>query len=681
MFIRKRPASPDWHDLRSARRTRVDDGIQEFVPAPPQTVDTGMSAPDVAREDIPSLDALRARSNMATAVARPRFLRGFVWYDRDTPTPTFSSVSFTHQPMPRVPRATLADPIVNATLQTRPDLFDIVTPIHVPRLAHLLTHHPNRPFVDSVLDGLSNGFWSFADARPEDYPDTWDEVRPPVHDAQAIAFLRQQRDDELAQRRYSPAFGPDLLPGMYAMPVHVIPKPHSDKFRLINNLSAGPFSPNSMVRPESVKGAVLDGIPSFAAALRCFRRQHPDVELVIWKSDVSQAYRRMPMSKYWQIRQIVTIDGMRHVDRCNLFGGRGSLRIWSSFASLVAWIAVEIDGIVVWVYVDDFWGFAIKGDVRWYAPYAAFFPTPQVILLQLFDRLGISHERPKQLAGSPIPVIGFDINPNSMTATLPMEARTKLLEAIRAFSDLSPGHRRRSLAEFRSFTGYVNWAFNVFPLLKPALSRLYEKMRDKTNRFAGIYVNSAMARDLAWLARRVETSRGICFLDANAWSPADLSPTTLSDEFATVDASGKGIGLYFPWRQLAYYSGRPVEAPVEWIYFFEALAVCSAIHRIPVWRLAGRRISRLAVLSDNTNTVSMFNTLRADPVYNSILMSSIDVQLDHDLSLCVDHIPGRFNEVADALSRFDFDRVRRLAPGVSILPFTPPRDALGAVTT
>ncbi|KAI1789305.1 hypothetical protein LXA43DRAFT_1062932 [Ganoderma leucocontextum] len=51
----------------------------------------------------------------------------------------------------------------------------------------------------------------------------------------------------------------------------------------------------------------------------------------------------------------------------------------------------------------------------------------------------------------------------------------------------------------------------------PPLSRLYAKMRDNTNRF-----------------RRVEASHGICFLDANAWSPADLSPTDLANEFATL---------------------------------------------------------------------------------------------------------------------------------------------------
>ena len=47
---------------------RVDDGTQESALAPVQIVGTGTSAPDVAPVDTLSLDALRARSNITTAI-------------------------------------------------------------------------------------------------------------------------------------------------------------------------------------------------------------------------------------------------------------------------------------------------------------------------------------------------------------------------------------------------------------------------------------------------------------------------------------------------------------------------------------------------------------------------------------------------------------------------------------
>ena len=64
----------------------------------------------------------------------------------------------------------------------------------------------------------------------------------------------------------------------------------------------------------------------------------PDEELVLFKSDISDAYRNLPMHPLWQIKQINTIQGQRHVDRRNCFGGKGSGSLFIVFNSLVSWI-------------------------------------------------------------------------------------------------------------------------------------------------------------------------------------------------------------------------------------------------------------------------------------------------------------------------------------------------------
>ena len=57
------------------------------------------------------------------------------------------------------------------------------------------------------------------------------------------------------------------------------------------------------------------------------------------------------------MKQIHTIEGERHVDCCNNFGGKGSYRIWSVFMSLIAWIGWHIMTIRFFVYVDDNFSF------------------------------------------------------------------------------------------------------------------------------------------------------------------------------------------------------------------------------------------------------------------------------------------------------------------------------------
>ena len=79
-----------------------------------------------------------------------------------------------------------------------------------------------------------------------------------------------------------------------------------------------------MIACEDVQGAKMDTISDLVSALLQYWKDHPNKRLVLFKSDVSATYRRLPLRPLWQIKQIVTIDGERHVDRCTSFGGRGS---------------------------------------------------------------------------------------------------------------------------------------------------------------------------------------------------------------------------------------------------------------------------------------------------------------------------------------------------------------------
>jgi hypothetical protein len=146
------------------------------------------------------------------------------------------------------------------------------------------------------------------------------------------------------------------------------------------------------------------------------------------------------------------------------------------------------------------------------------------------------------------------------------------------------------------------------------------------------------------------------------------------------DASSIGLAYYFPSLGLAYHAPLPPNPPSNTIFWFEALAVCSAIHHAAkVWtRDFSPRLDCLLVSMDNMNTVYMFNSLHAKPFYNALLLSSIDVRTCYSLDVHVRHVPGDVNTVADAISRKKFSLALNLVPNLTILSFTPPQDALGA---
>ncbi len=198
-------------------------------------------------------------------------------------------------------------------------------------------------------------------------------------------------------------------------------------------------------------------------------------------------------------------------------------------------------------------------------------------------------------------------------------------------------------------------------------------MQGKTNPFAGIALNNAVKDDLSWLADHIEKSDGICCFDALDWDPiVDATVTILCD------ACLNGMGFWLPKIACGFVCPTPELPDVdEIIFFFEALCVCAAIHWVAA-NLSPAMRKRVTIFTDNTNTVDIFNSLRASPTYNHILKSAVNVLISHAIDLRVLHIPGSENDVADALSRSQFSRARSLVPRLLILPFKPPHDVLEA---
>ena len=215
-----------------------------------------------------------------------------------------------------------------------------------------------------------------------------------------------------------------------------------------------------MIDPKDIVDVKLDGIHSLRISLRAFRANNPQTDLVIFKSDVGATYQQMPMHFLYQLLTVITVNNEPRVDHCNNFGNRGSQKIWQMFMSLVMWILVFKRGLTcLKCYTDDVFSFSPAGNLAFYAPYNCYMPSEQVMILQLWDEIGLLHENSKQISGPVILCIGFEVDPNIMTVTMIPAKRESLLEACQLF--ITPG--RRSLWDFQCLAGHINWALNVYP--------------------------------------------------------------------------------------------------------------------------------------------------------------------------------------------------------------------------
>ncbi|THU77583.1 hypothetical protein K435DRAFT_877665 [Dendrothele bispora CBS 962.96] len=323
---------------------------------------------------------------------------------------------------------------------------------------------------------------------------------------------------------------------------------------------------------------------------------------VVWKSDVSQAYRRIPMDP-----------------RCNNFGNRGAGGLWGALMGLVAWIARFIKLLEdIFTYVDDNFGADEEENMLWYEKYEQWMPEKQVRLLQLWDELGIPHEKEKQLFGLIlIGIIGFEVDPNAMTITMPLSSKSDLINAMVVFAQYK---QRRTLREYQQIGGWCNWALNVYPLLRPGLSQLYHKISGKSEPDAHIWVSRVMCRELLWMVDHMRESEGVRMLESDDWTVDDADITLYCD--ACLD----GLGFWFNWSGNNFGFQHVIDHLTHGIFFYEALSVLSAL----VFATGSLSPSprHIVIYTDNMNTVDMFNTLKATPDHNTLLPS---IQLVHDL--------------------------------------------------
>ena len=92
----------------------------------------------------------------------PRYRRGFVWSNSypETISPAARSTE-TAEPLSSPPSHLLDDPNILCTMKALGGFIKVDTPFDVDRFDAILHDHPNRPFVESVVRGLREGFWPF----------------------------------------------------------------------------------------------------------------------------------------------------------------------------------------------------------------------------------------------------------------------------------------------------------------------------------------------------------------------------------------------------------------------------------------------------------------------------------------------------------------------------------------
>lgn len=512
------------------------------------------------------------------------------------------------------------------------------------------------------MQGLRDGFWPFEegvwDPFDEDFPDNFAST------PEDLEVIRAHRSKEVSAGRWSsPLPSTDLLYGMRASPMFVAWQ--KGKPRVITDHSASGLNEGI---PRDQARVTYDDMRTFGQVLYVAKQANPGRPIITWKSDVASAFLNLPAHPLWQLRQLVSVDGVLYVVRRLVFGNRGSPRIWCSVSALLCWLAIrrlQIPG--THVYMDDFFGWDFADDVIFF--HGQLRPRRQVLFLILWDHISCPYEDKKQLHGECLKIIGFWVDAKRGLISLPPDSVDDLIERIQEF--LASPERRARLRDWQRLAGHLNWMLNVLPWGRPALSGMYRKMGDKVHTRGFVFLNREVREELLWLVDVIPRAIGVRFIDSLAWDDSEADLVLWTDA-----ALRLGLSFYYSGNGFCYQIRPPPPGIVIDIFFLELVAIMSAIHYVATFQHPPRHV---LLFTDSLDSVAVLSSLAAsEAIHNAPLRGIAEVILASGVDVRVRHIAGVDNVRADMLSRLLIDDFRRRFPANRVHSFVPPRDLLPA---
>ncbi|SGY57170.1 BQ5605_C006g04232 [Microbotryum silenes-dioicae] len=591
---------------------------------------------------------------------------------KDYPTtPLLSSTTSVGRlpgPLPRAYFTPERLAIIEDTQRLYPCQFNFTRTINDLYLGKLLAEHPNAILVNSFLSAFrSEGFESPHDgsnARGDDPA----SVRFPKNKHHR-EFIQTTVDEEVKKQWVSPgsAFP---LPGVTYNSIFVV-ESTNHRIRVVADHTSSGLN-DGIQRTDCP--TIYDTIIDFIRLLRWHRFALgllTDTS-VLWKLDVSSAFKILIMSKRWQARQGIAIkrklsDGTLrtwyHIEWRGVFGCRAMPFLWTRFMSLLMWAAHNVYGIEhPLAYMDDAFGIDLAGSMVAYNHNGTThtIPAQQAAMAALWTGLGMPFKLSPDKAphGRRITITGIDCDLDSFSVSLPHKAIEDLLREIDVFL-LKPS-RHPTLRKWRQMTGWLSWSLNVAPQARPYLTPLYEKLAGKKRSDVGVPINTSTAQ---------VSLAGACLKDADVviYTDACLQNAT---------GTGAGLGFWFEWKgTVHHYYCRPQQT-YKRIQFAETLTVVLALGIVTHPSSPFKPLSRVLVRTDSAPAVYAVDSGAAKdgdfmPLRTLTLRSYVMAQ-HRKFDLKVIHVHGKDNTLADDLLRqHEVQLHRRFSPLTHFDPFIP----------
>lgn len=521
----------------------------------------------------------------------------------------------------------------------------VSTPINVDKLALELFNHPNRDFVTTLVDALRCGT-RIGYTGPQKTRVSRNLISASQHPGVVSANLCK----EIQLGRVAGPFPFLPLPDFQCHPIGVVPKKHSTEWRTIYHLSY----------PEG--DSINDYIPKDPYSLQYVRiddaisiLQQLGPGSFMAKTDLKSAFRLMPIHPDdWNLLGICW-QSQYYVDLYLPFGLRSAPYLFNQISDALEWILKHNYGLQHVIHILDDFFIAERTKLDCLGSFA--------LLLKLFMSLKVPTVAAKTLGPTQvIEFMGIVLDSVQMEARLPEDK----LARIKTLLDSFKGRRSARLIELQSLIGTLQFACKVVVPGRTFLQRMINLTRGVPSRFHHVRLNKEFFRDLSmWRVFLTSWNGRSFFLDSFLTAAPDLELYT--DAAGTVGFGGYFDGKWFQGRWPHHLLiNKSTGISIEWQELFPIVIACALWHP----HFSGKR---LQFWCDNESVVAIINSGHSKaPRVMDLVRFLVLISMKHNFLVRARHVPGVSNAIADALSRFQVQRFRELAPQADQTPCTIP---------
>ena len=444
----------------------------------------------------------------------------------------------------------------------------------------------------------------------------------------------QKIQAEIYAGRVLGPFNQPPLPNLALSPIGLVPKKILGEFRLIHHLS---YPAHKSVNDSIPDSAATVAYTNVGAAIDVIRQLGRGC--LMSKTDIEKAFRLIPIRNDEHHLLGFSFLGSVYYDTCLPMGLKSSCKIFETFSSALEVIARKRLNIAHIVHLlDDFMIFA-RSTSQCRQLMSSF--------LAMCRDLGIPMSKEKTfMPATTMTFLGIELDSITFEARLPLEKLDKCKNLINE----ALCKKKLTLKELQQLTGLLNFACQVIVPGRAFLRRLINLSIGLTKPYQHVRITDEVRNDLkSWLTF-LNMFNGKVLFDYGPWISSDCM-------HLFTDASGtKGFGAIF--KPHWFFGKWPLDWHSRSISFLELYPIMASLC---VWaeKLRNRRI---ILHTDNMALEAIINNSTSKNTAIMFLVRKIvNVCMLNNIHIRARHIPGKRNQLADMLSRFQVEQFLKQA--------------------